>query len=235
MEYLGTNDDGRQELQIPWHMVEEIIGHPHGGFDDDDQALIGYLQDHGYPSWTQDENIRQSFSDEHGWGLIGPQIEADHTVDIEDRIFQAIEAARGCSQGHLFLGSDIDEPFFDMGLQGSMSHQVICPDFWAEVRDADNSDDPEESLRDLVADMVRRVEAHTPDEEMTATFEEDDFEAWWLNCMEREDPVSEEDREQLLQSCLELAENENREMLQSEEDLRDAIDAWADSWNERLG
>jgi len=86
-------------------------------------------------------------------------------MTIEDRIWQVIEEARGCNNGNLYVGDDPSEPFFDMGLQGSLSHRVVCPDFWAEVQSADNSDDPDEAIQDLVADMVLRVEEAKDDQD----------------------------------------------------------------------
>jgi len=69
--------------------------------------------------------------------------------------------------------------------------------------------------------------------EYTATFTSDDFTMWYIESRERNEPVTPHDRTELVESCIELARAESRRMTQTRQDLRDAINTWADRWNER--
>jgi len=66
----------------------------------------------------------------------------------------------------------------------------------------------------------------------TATFGPDDFERWWLEGMTREDKIKKHDRSELYENCLYLAEAEQREMIQTAAELKNAINEWADQWND---
>jgi hypothetical protein len=73
--YETTCGDGRgglcEAIQIPWADVENILGHPHEGSSEDDEALVAYLLAHGAPDWVREA---EGWVDEHGWGLIGPRL-----------------------------------------------------------------------------------------------------------------------------------------------------------------
>ena len=69
--------------------------------------------------------------------------------------------------------------------------------------------------------------------EYTATFTSDDFETWYLSGRNRNEPVMPRDRRELVDNCIYLACTEARRMTQTRQELRDAIDRWADRWNER--
>jgi hypothetical protein len=68
----------------------------------------------------------------------------------------------------------------------------------------------------------------------TAFFEADDFERWWLAGMSRTDIFPDDQIEQLIENCVYLADAEQREMLQTTDDLRAAIVRWQRDWNYRI-
>jgi len=68
----------------------------------------------------------------------------------------------------------------------------------------------------------------------STAFGADDFRAWWTAGMSDNDELSEHDREELFENCMYIAEAENRAMLQTGEELREAIDHWADAWNRSI-
>jgi hypothetical protein len=75
-----------------------------------------------------------------------------------------------------------------------------------------------------------------PDEELdldapTAIFGPDDFERWFKEGASRTDRCPDSAREQLFENCLYLTDVEERVLLQTPAELRDAIDTWADEWN----
>jgi len=65
----------------------------------------------------------------------------------------------------------------------------------------------------------------------TATFTPDDYRGWWLANQNESDTLTLIDRAELLDNCVYLARAEGREMTQQLEELRAAIDRWADEWN----
>jgi len=67
----------------------------------------------------------------------------------------------------------------------------------------------------------------------TATFGPDEFETWWLAGMEQTDLLDDDNREELLEALLYLAEAEGRVMTQNLAELREVIKRWADDWNEK--
>ena len=74
-EYYTTYASGygrREAIQLPWDVVEAILGHPHEGSAEDDARLIEALVRSGAPGWVR---TAEGWVDEHGWGLIGPRIE----------------------------------------------------------------------------------------------------------------------------------------------------------------
>lgn len=80
--------------------------------------------------------------------------------------------------------------------------------------------------------MTMRINSWPIEPDYTAVFDDDDFERWWLAGMTRTDPVSDDDRAELLENCIYLAKTENREMLQSADDLAEEINNWAEKWNQ---
>ena len=72
---------------------------------------------------------------------------------------------------------------------------------------------------------------HENETELIAFFENDDFDGWFLASMDREDEVTPETQLELFDACKYLAEAEQRRMLQTDEELREAIAAWALDWN----
>lgn len=72
-----TDAAGRthEAILLPWHVVEDILGHEHTGAAEEDNRLIDALRASGAPDWVQPGV--PGWVDEHGWGLIGPVIEED--------------------------------------------------------------------------------------------------------------------------------------------------------------
>lgn len=73
-KWTTTYSDGPTEyeaVQVPWGDVMALLGHPHEGSAEDDESLICALMERGAPKWVRDA---VGWTDEHGWGLIGPAI-----------------------------------------------------------------------------------------------------------------------------------------------------------------
>lgn len=74
-EYQTVYTDGFgaefEAIQLPWDVVTGILGHDHDGSAEDDARLIQALREMGAPEWIDDAD---GWADEHGWGLIGPQL-----------------------------------------------------------------------------------------------------------------------------------------------------------------
>jgi hypothetical protein len=71
-KWTTTYSDGPTEyeaVQVPWGDVTALLGHPHEGSAEDDESLICALMERGAPKWVRDA---VGWTDEHGWGLIGP-------------------------------------------------------------------------------------------------------------------------------------------------------------------
>lgn len=60
-----------EAIQIPWDTVRAILGHDHTGAPDEDRRLVEALIAAGAPEWVRDA---EGWVDEHGWGLIGPEL-----------------------------------------------------------------------------------------------------------------------------------------------------------------
>lgn len=72
-----TYNDGHGRLynavHLTWTEVEEILGEPHTGDPEQDDALVRHLLLHeSAPEWVEDAD--EGWVDEEGWGLIGPRI-----------------------------------------------------------------------------------------------------------------------------------------------------------------
>jgi hypothetical protein len=73
-----------------------------------------------------------------------------------------------------------------------------------------------------------------PDEgDQQASFGPDDFETWFLAGADRNDRFGDSDRGQLFENCIYLTNAEDRVLIQTPDELRDAIGRWADEWNAR--
>lgn len=74
-EYRSVYNDGRciphEAIQIPWDVVKDLLGREHRGTPDDDAFLVDYLLQSGAPEWVR---TADGWVDEHGWGLIGPEV-----------------------------------------------------------------------------------------------------------------------------------------------------------------
>lgn len=69
---------------------------------------------------------------------------------------------------------------------------------------------------------------------LTATFTDDDFDRWFLEGSERSDPVTADDQAALFENCQYLAYTESRQSTQTDDELREAISRWANTWNVSL-
>ncbi len=65
-----TEYDGRDAIQLPWPVVTELLGHPHGGNADDDNGVITALCIAG-TRWAADA-YAEGWTDENGWGIARP-------------------------------------------------------------------------------------------------------------------------------------------------------------------
>lgn len=77
-DYLTTYSDifttEHEALQLPWSLVDELLGHEHEGRPEDDERLVEILLASGAPAWVKEAD---GWIDEYGWGLIGPEIIAE--------------------------------------------------------------------------------------------------------------------------------------------------------------
>lgn len=74
--YSDHQGTPHEAVQLPWSVVRSILGREHRGTAEDDAVLIERLLESGAPEWVRDA---EGWVDEHGWGLIGPEI-----VDAEE-------------------------------------------------------------------------------------------------------------------------------------------------------
>jgi hypothetical protein len=58
-----------QAIQLSWDQVTNILGRAHNGSSTDDQTLVQYLLGNDAPDWVA---TAEGWTDEDGWGLIGP-------------------------------------------------------------------------------------------------------------------------------------------------------------------
>ena len=73
-EYRTTyTRDGRcyEALQLPWDVVTAVLDRHHDGSGEDDALLVNVLLQSVAPEWVRDA---EGWVDEHGWGLIGPEV-----------------------------------------------------------------------------------------------------------------------------------------------------------------
>ena len=74
-KWTTAYSDGKAEyeaVQVPWDDVTALLGHSHEGSAEDDEVLICVLMERGAPEWVRNA---VGWTDEYGWGLIGPKIE----------------------------------------------------------------------------------------------------------------------------------------------------------------
>jgi len=72
--YTDLQGTAYEAIQLPWSVVWSILGREHRGTAEDDALLVDYLLRSGAPEWVRDAG---GWVDEHGWGLIGPDREAE--------------------------------------------------------------------------------------------------------------------------------------------------------------
>jgi len=69
--YSSLTGDLHQAIQVAWGDLEDA-GFQGDGSDGDDEGIIDALIEAGAPRWVRDA---EGWTDEFGWGLIGPAIE----------------------------------------------------------------------------------------------------------------------------------------------------------------
>lgn len=69
--YSDHQGTPHEAIQLPWSVVEEIVGPGFDGDPEDEQRLINALLASGAPEWVRTAG---GWVDEHGWGLIGPEV-----------------------------------------------------------------------------------------------------------------------------------------------------------------
>lgn len=69
--YQDRSTKKYEAIQLPWHVVNEVLGYEHTGSAEDDNKLVEVLLASGAPEWVKDA---EGWIDEYGWGLIGPEI-----------------------------------------------------------------------------------------------------------------------------------------------------------------
>lgn len=73
-EYRTTyTRDGRcyEAIQLPWDVVTAVLDGHYDGSAGDDALLVHCLLCSNAPEWIRDA---EGWVDEHGWGLIGPEV-----------------------------------------------------------------------------------------------------------------------------------------------------------------
>jgi len=98
-----------EAIQIPWGVVRNILGREHKGTPDDDAFLVDYLLQSGAPEWVR---TAEGWVDEHGWGLIGPDVagfesEMDESAFAEALGFDSYDSLMQASESVVREG-DID-------------------------------------------------------------------------------------------------------------------------------
>lgn len=92
-KWTTTYSDGPTEyeaVQVPWGDVTALLGHPHEGSAEDDESLICALMERGAPKWVRDA---VGWTDEHGWGLIGPAMLENPLRGLRDDFVERWTAA----------------------------------------------------------------------------------------------------------------------------------------------
>lgn len=72
--YTDGRGDAHVAVEVDWSDVTAALGHEHGGYEDDDAALVALLLASGAPEWV---STAEGYTDETCWGLIGPAIEEE--------------------------------------------------------------------------------------------------------------------------------------------------------------
>ena len=112
-EYRTVYTDGfgaqLEAIQLPWSVVRSILGREHRGTVEDDAVLIERLLESGAPEWVR---TAEGWADEHGWGLIGPEVigfesEMDELTFAEALGFESYEKLMQASESIVSEG-DID-------------------------------------------------------------------------------------------------------------------------------
>jgi hypothetical protein len=74
LEYTSQRDRERHDaIRVSWAEITEVLGHPHRGEPEEDQALVDMLLASGAPAWVRGA---EGWTDEQGWGLVGPPVES---------------------------------------------------------------------------------------------------------------------------------------------------------------
>jgi hypothetical protein len=74
--YTPRHGPEREAVAVYWWDMPKILGHAHGGTQEDDEALVGWLVAHGAPAWVRD--AEEGAIDEYSWFLLGPPVSENH-------------------------------------------------------------------------------------------------------------------------------------------------------------
>jgi hypothetical protein len=119
-------------VYLPWHRVREILGRDHDGSPEDDRALVRHLAgEDDAPAWLEDAD-RQGWTDEEGWGLIGPELSEATPEDA------ARHELAACVDRETMTIAEIYDLCDERG--------VSPTDFWVHAMGGDRADLPREDV-----------------------------------------------------------------------------------------
>lgn len=85
--YTTATGPEHTAIQLPWPTVRAILGGDHDGSPEHDEQLVDALIKAGAPAWVE---TAEGWTDEGGWGLIGPAYE-----DADDASLEWVESLEG--------------------------------------------------------------------------------------------------------------------------------------------
>ena len=102
-----------------------------------------------------------------------------------------------------------------------------------DLRIGQSADNPHRAETDREW-VEKRQAAPEAEGEYRTEYTADDFDRWFLEGGSWSDPVTSKDQSQLFDNLMYLTQAEDRRLVQSLPDLRNAIRVWAAAWNERI-
>lgn len=111
--YWDRANVAHNAILVPWDEVTAILGRPHDGSAEDDDAIIDALPD--LPPWAADA---EGWTEAAGWGLIGPELAI--VMEAEDTARQIGTALAGQGRGPWAQARAFLSAFSDWGHAVSM-------------------------------------------------------------------------------------------------------------------